>query len=178
LKEVVIPPTMTPIKGTLIISPETIVKQWEAEIARHAPLCTVFKYDGVAQQKDDLHKIDFGSFDIVLTTYETLRKELHYAQELRALRHPKKYMPKRTPLIEHYWWRVCLDEAQMIETPTAHAAQMALKLETRHRWCVTGTPVGRGLDDLYGLALFLRIDPFHTKSFWSRGNQIYQYLCA
>jgi hypothetical protein len=34
---------------------------------------------------------------------------------------------------------------------------MALRLRTRHRWCVTGTPVGaRGADDLHGLLVFLR----------------------
>ena len=38
---------------------------------------------------------------------------------------------------------------------------MALKLEAQYRWCVSGTPVGRGkMEDLYGLLLFLRLDPF------------------
>ena len=49
--------------------------------------------------------------------------------------------------------------------------QMALKLNTVHRWCVTGTPISRGLEDLYGLFTFLRsvavgcasvVWPFHV----------------
>ena len=42
----------------------------------------------------------------------------------------------------------------------AKAAEMALKLSTHNRWCVTGTPVHRGLEDLYGLALFLGSAPW------------------
>ena len=45
----------------------------------------------------------------------------------------------------------------MVESTTAATAQMALRIRARHRWCVTGTPVGaRGVDDLHGLLLFLR----------------------
>ena len=41
-----------------------------------------------------------------------------------------------TPLTRLHWWRVCLDEAQMVESSTAKAAEMALKLQTVHRWWV------------------------------------------
>jgi len=56
-----------------------------------------------------------------------------------------------TPLTRLRWWRVCLDEAQMVESSTAKAAEMALKLDAQHRWAVTGTPLSRGLEDLFGL---------------------------
>ena len=39
-----------------------------------------------------------------------------------------------TPLTRLRFWRVCLDEAQMVERSTAHAAKMAQRLETVHRW--------------------------------------------
>ena len=34
------------------------------------------------------------------------------------------------------WWRVCLDEAQMVESTTAKAAEMALRLHAVHRYIV------------------------------------------
>lgn len=43
-----------------------------------------------------------------------------------------------TPLTRLRWWRVCLDEAQMVETSTAKAAEMAARIPAVHRWCITG----------------------------------------
>ena len=73
-----------------------------------------------------------------------------------------------TPLTRLCWWRVCLDEAQMVETSTAKAAEMAGKLAARHRWCITGTPLSRGLEDLYGLMYFLRAAPLNQSFWWNR----------
>ena len=73
-----------------------------------------------------------------------------------------------TPLTRLCWWRVCLDEAQMVETSTAKAAEMAGKLAARHRWCITGTPLSRGLEDLYGLLFFLRTGPLQERFWWNR----------
>ena len=38
-----------------------------------------------------------------------------------------------TPLTRLVWWRVVLDEAQLVESSTAKATEMALKLDTVHR---------------------------------------------
>ena len=46
-------------------------------------------------------------------------------------------------------------------------AQMALQLHCINRWAVTGTPISRGLDDLYGLILFLQLDPFRDRMYRS-----------
>lgn len=73
-----------------------------------------------------------------------------------------------TPLTRLWWWRVCLDEAQMVESSTAKAAEMASKLAARHRWCITGTPLSRGLEDLYGLFYFLKAAPLSEKFWWNR----------
>ncbi len=77
------------------------------------------------------------------------------------MRIEKKYRVVPSPLVSIKWWRICLDEAQRIETPTAASAKMALNLTAQNKWCVSGTPIGRGkMDDLYGLYLFLNAKPF------------------
>jgi hypothetical protein len=85
------------------------------------------------------------------------------------LRKRKRYRVVASPLISIKWWRVILDEAQRVESPTANSARMALKLTSCHRWAVTGTPLGRGkLDDLFGLLLFLRLNPFTIKQLFNK----------
>ncbi len=54
----------------------------------------------------------------------------------------------------------------MVGNSTAAAAEMAEKLEAHHRWCVTGTPLNRGAQDLYGLLYFLRLRPFSSHYWW------------
>lgn len=40
---------------------------------------------------------------------------------------------------------------------TTQAAEMANCLHMINRWCVTGTPIATGLDDVYGLLKFLKV---------------------
>ena len=61
-----------------------------------------------------------------------------------------------TPLTRLRWWRVCLDEAQMVESSHAPATAMAAQLQAQHRWAVSGTPLSHDARDLHGLLSFLQ----------------------
>jgi len=75
--------------------------------------------------------------------------------------------PPRAPLrLVVSWKRVILDEAQMVEVSTAMASEMACDLVSKFRWCVTGTPVLRGLSDIEGLMSFLRVPFFCERYYW------------
>ena len=56
----------------------------------------------------------------------------------------------------------------MVESSTAKAAEMAARLDAAHRWAVTGTPLSRGLEDLFGLFFFLRASPLDQRAWWAR----------
>jgi SNF2 family DNA or RNA helicase len=51
-----------------------------------------------------------------------------------------------TPLSRLRFFRLVMDEAQQVQGSTAKAAEMARKIQARHRWAVTG-----GLQDLWVL---------------------------
>ncbi|NXJ80274.1 SHPRH ligase, partial [Trogon melanurus] len=162
--------------ATLIISPSSICHQWVDEINRHVRSSSlrVLVYQGV-KKHGFLQPHMLAEQEVVITTYDVLRTELNYvdiphsnSKDGRRFRNQKRYMAIPSPLVAVEWWRICLDEAQMVECTTAKATEMALRLSGINRWCVSGTPVQRGLEDLYGLVLFLGVDPYWVKHWWDR----------
>uniref|UniRef100_A0A8C8AYD6 E3 ubiquitin-protein ligase SHPRH n=1 Tax=Otus sunia TaxID=257818 RepID=A0A8C8AYD6_9STRI len=162
--------------ATLIISPSSICHQWVDEINRHVRSSSlrVLVYQGV-KKHGFLQPHMLAEQEVVITTYDVLRTELNYvdiphsnSEDGRRFRNQKRYMAIPSPLVAVEWWRICLDEAQMVECTTAKAAEMALRLSGINRWCVSGTPVQRGLEDLYGLVLFLGVDPYWVKRWWDQ----------
>jgi E3 ubiquitin-protein ligase SHPRH len=158
-------------RSTLIVCPASIVHQWKTEIERHLhpdSQLKVLVYEGVKTRM--IFPKTLADSDIVLTTYDVMRSDLYHvlADMPKRLRFDKKYKPMPTPLTAINWWRICLDECQMVESTTAKAAAMALHLSTVNRWCVSGTPIQRGLEDIYGLLLFLRREPYTEKIWWNR----------
>jgi E3 ubiquitin-protein ligase SHPRH len=168
--------------ATLVVCPTPIVHQWRDEILRHIRpgALKLLVYEGQPQPGAGrtakvVTAANLAAADIVLTTYDVLRRDINHAPDGQGaghnLRRRKKYEVMPTPLTRLRWWRVCLDEAQMVESSTAKAAEMALKLDTVHRWCVTGTPLSRGLEDLFGLLAFLQAAPYSNRFWWHKAVQ-------
>jgi E3 ubiquitin-protein ligase SHPRH len=169
--------TLSASRATLIVTPPTILQQWKDELARHAPGLSVLHYKGVSDiesSKKASRSIlqDFAQRDVVITTYSVLAKEIHFAVdpvERSLRRRERKYERPRSPLVQTHWWRVCLDEAQMVESGVSAAAQVASLLPREHAWAVSGTPLKKDVQDLFGLLVFLRYPPFCTSSaIWKR----------
>ena len=162
-----------PARGTLIVCPNAIVSQWEQEIYKHvvSGKLNVCVYKGIQAQEEYYHPLHFEDYDIVLTTYQVLRNELSHTDiKRRTSKFKKRYIAKPSPLTSIQWWRICMDEAQMVESSTAKAAEMALKLTAINKWAISGTPFvkGSGLADLYGLLLFLKVHPWGLCRAWFR----------
>lgn len=163
---------LRPSGATLIITPPAILEQWEQEIRAHAPGLSVFHYTGIQRHQalSDQELVEMiADYDVVLTTYNVLAREIHYSGDApkRNLRHQKRFEPRKTPLVRVSWWRVCLDEAQMIESGVSNAAKVAHLIPRRNAWAVTGTPLRKDIKDLLGLLLFLNYKPFYG-SIWNR----------
>lgn len=67
---------------TLIIAPAPIVEQWESELERHAPRLRVLRYDAVGKlKKHETAERIAEDYDVILTTYNTMRREVHFARK-------------------------------------------------------------------------------------------------
>ncbi|OKL56232.1 hypothetical protein UA08_08379 [Talaromyces atroroseus] len=141
-------------KGTLIVAPLALIKQWESEIEdkiEKSHRLRVCVYHGTGRAK---HSADLKDFDVVITTYGTLSSE-HAASG-----------KGQGGCFNVHWYRIILDEAHTIKNRNAKATQAACALDAQYRWCLTGTPLQNNLDELQSLIKFLRIQPYDELSSW------------
>lgn len=145
-------------KGTLVVAPLALIKQWEAEIksrVSESHKLRVRLHHGPQRTKrfEDLRK-----YDVVITTYQILVSEHGSSSE-------RDDGPKAGCFGLH-WYRVILDEAHTIKNRNAKATQACYALRAEYRWCLTGTPMQNNLDELQSLIKFLRIKPYNDLTIW------------
>jgi hypothetical protein len=117
----------------LVVAPTSVLVNWRREAERLAPDLRLLTLHGSERRQ---HFDKLGAHDIVLTSYALLVRD---ADMLRA----------------HTFHTVILDEAQAIKNARAKAAEVARSLNTRHRLCLTGTPMENHLGELWSLFNFL-----------------------
>lgn len=89
---------------------------------------------------DEFRPFELAKLDVCITTYEVLAAELDHVfafENMRVLRKPRRYMNVPSPLQCVKWWRVCLDEAQMVHSTQTKCAAMASRLDAVNRWFVS-----------------------------------------
>jgi E3 ubiquitin-protein ligase SHPRH len=164
-----------PSKATLIVTPTSILPQWRSELAKHAPKLKVMHYQGIPRatkpnnEKEVLKDLTVN-YDVILTTYQVLAREVHFVEEppARNSRHAPRFERKRSPLVQVQFWRAVMDEAQTIETSVTAAARVACHIPRIHSWAVSGTPLRKDVQDLHGLLIFLRFKPLDEDArLWS-----------
>ena len=186
-----------PSRATLIVTPSTLTRQWENEILKHTTNLKVCVYGGVkmhsrANATHLLNPHALSKHDVILTTFSALKDDLAHSDanpyssasgaDSSRTGKRKRYRIFPSPLTGIEFWRVILDEAQKVATPTAMSAEMALRLHSKHRWAVSGTPVAKNsLDDVYGLLLFLDQAPWSNKqifkNFFDGRHPQYELSC-
>ncbi len=117
----------------LVVLPTSLIANWQAEAARHAPALKVLTLQGAARAKafDGMAR-----HDVVFTTYPLLWRDIDV-------------------LHKQPWHLLILDEAQMVKNAGSRAAGALRRLKARHRLCVTGTPLENHLGELWSHFDFL-----------------------
>ena len=134
--------------GTLVVAPATLISQWSSEIEKYAPWLKVL----TLHSSEKPSHVDVASCDVCIMS--TFFLQHHGAGTLGFVR--------RT-----HWHRLIVDESHYNQSSDNNTTQRELsKLMATNRHCVTGTPIGHSLDDLYGQLRFLRVAPFNRKDFW------------
>ncbi len=134
-------------RPALVVVPTSLVPNWTAELSRFAPHLRVLVLHGLDRHE---RRRDLAGVHVVITTYNVLVRDI---EEMAAL----------------CWHMVVLDEAQAIKSSTAKATHAVCRLDTRHRLCLSGTPIENNLGELWSQFAFLMPGLLgHRKSFTKR----------
>lgn len=145
-------------KGTLVVAPLALIKQWEAEIndkVTKSHALKVLVHHGPNRTKS-VEKLK--SYDVVITTYQVL------ASEHASCGEGPDGLQKGCFGV--HWYRTMLDEAHTIKNRAAKMTKACYDVRSHYRWCLTGTPMQNNLDELQSLIRFLRIQPYADMSNW------------
>lgn len=73
-----------------------------------------------------------------------------------------------SPLVMCEFWRVILDEVQMVGATVSNVCRIATMIPRFHSWGVSGTPIKNDLSDLSSIISYLKISPFgiNNKKAW------------
>ena len=120
-------------RTSLVVVPKSLMFNWKQEAEKFTPEMNVLEYSGLDRAK---LRDDFGEYDLILTTYGTLRRDVLIMKEVD-------------------FDYVILDEAQAIKNSASQVAKATRLLKARHRIGLSGTPIENHLGDLCSIFEFL-----------------------
>ncbi len=120
-------------RPALVVVPVSLLGNWQREAARFCPGLRCLVLHGAERHGQ---AADLMQADLVLTSYSLLHRD-------------------RERWLAQTWHLVVLDEAQNIKNAATQSAQVAGELDTRHRLCLSGTPIENHLGEIWSLFHFL-----------------------
>ena len=120
-------------KPVLIISPTSVLSNWQAEAQKFTPQLSVLPLRG---QRRAERFGEIANHDIILSTYPLLTRD-------------------KDVLLAQSYHSVILDEAQAIKNPKATVSTIVTKIQADGRFALTGTPLENNLGDVLSLFNFL-----------------------
>ncbi len=125
---------------SLIVCPASLVYNWENEIHTFAPELSVRAMAGAQAEREELlaalSKTQFSGVDVVITSYELLKRDLEYY------------------LTGEFRFQI-IDEAQYIKNAATKTAKAVKSVHARTKFALTGTPIENHLGELWSIFDYL-----------------------
>jgi superfamily II DNA or RNA helicase len=130
----------------LIVLPASLVFNWESELKKFAPSIRQYIHIGPKRHKD-MRLIQ--RFDVVLTTYQTVAKDVALLEKLE-------------------WEYIVLDESQYIKNKESDTFKAINQLKAKHKMSLSGTPIENSLADLWAQMQFINPGLLGSYAFFDR----------
>lgn len=176
-------------RSTLIVCSNSLLLQWKRELANHAQdgiFNTIIIHHGHSQIEGEGLEAVLSEADVVLTTYGQVVKSFPLQQppehletaEERRVWWEKHWGDQKGLLHKTHFYRVVLDESQVIKNHKSHTSLACQALMARYRWAISGTPILNRIEEFYPYFKFLRapfagtFDKFRL-NFCGKGDRVY-----
>lgn len=119
----------------IVVCPTTLMLNWVSEIDKFAPSIKVLVVMGPQEERRaQIEKI--GEYDLVITSYDLMRRDCELYEGIE-------------------FDYAIADEAQFIKNPETKNAQAVKKINAKHRFALTGTPIENNLGELWSIFDFI-----------------------
>ncbi len=135
-----------PASQQLIICPTSLLYNWQQELEKFAPQLRTHIHHGAER---DAAALRHAPFPVILTTYNTLRNDIHLLKETA-------------------FGVVVMDESHNIKNPAAQITRAAGELNATLRIALSGTPVMNNTFDLYAQLNFILPGLFGSREFFKK----------
>ena len=122
-------------KPSLIVTPSSLMDNWQREIVKFAPSLKALVVRGDPSQRQMLIEENLNS-DVLITSYDLIRRDIEHFEQRE--------------------FNYCiLDEAHYIKNHDTKNARTVKKIQSKHRFALTGTPIENSLGDLWSIFDFI-----------------------
>jgi len=117
----------------LVVVPTSLIFNWNEEVKKFSKNLKIKTLTGLDRTKNSN---DFGKYDIILTTYGVVLRDIDYLKEFN-------------------FGYIVLDESQAIKNPNSKRFKTVRVLKSRNKLVLTGTPIENNTFDLYAQMTFV-----------------------
>ncbi|RRR66079.1 MAG: DEAD/DEAH box helicase [Candidatus Viridilinea halotolerans] len=123
-------------RRTLILTPPSLVEQWQGELRRKFGLASIAYDDPTFREQG---AAAWGQHERIVASYHTAKRE-----------------PHRSAILAHEWDLVIIDEAHHLRNRATLLWQFAAELRKKYMLLLTATPVQNNLEELFNLVTLLQ----------------------
>lgn len=130
----------------LIISPSSVIYNWEREFQKFAPSVNTMVISGTIEERENqlAYALENPDIDVLITSYPLIQRDIEYYRE-------------------HKFQSIVLDESQNVKNDTTKTTKAVRELNANTIFALSGTPIENNLNELWSLFSIILPGLFQSK---------------
>lgn len=138
----------------LIVSPSSVVYNWEKEFEQFAPSVKTAVISGTIEERESQLKeaLETEEIDVLITSYPLIQRDITYYEK-------------------HHFQTIILDESQNVKNDTTKTTRAVRRLQANNIFALSGTPIENNLNELWSLFSIILPGLFQSKSVFNEMSE-------